>query len=478
MLNSALLTDLYELTMAYGYWKQGLANRKATFTLFYRRPPFGGSFAIAAGLQPIMEWIENFHFTQDDIAYLATLQTSQKKPLFEPDFLDYLATLKLQCDIEAIEEGTVVFPYEPLLRVQGPILHAQLLESACLNTINFQTLIATKAARLCRAAEGDPVIEFGLRRAQGVDGALAASRAAYIGGCSATSNVLAGQRFGIPVKGTQAHSWVMTFDTEREAFDAYAQSLPQDCLFLLDTYNTIEGAKHAVAIAKERLDSQLFGVRIDSGDLTKLSREVRKILDAEGLSDTKIMVSNELDECIIRDLKQQGAKIDIWGVGTSLVTGKDHPALDGVYKLTALQDAQGIWRDKIKISNQVSKITNPGILQVRRFFSTQGTAIRDMIYDVHSKPTTSTTLIDPTNPVITKAVPCNAKYRDLLIPIFQHGKRVYQSPSLTAIQDKAFQQLREFPSEIQRFLYPEPYFVGLEHSIYERKKALIQAIRE
>lgn len=472
-----LFTDLYALTMAYGYWKRGIMEREAVFTLFFRRAPFQGSFAIAAGLESAVELIENFHFSDSDLSYLASLKTQDGNPLFERGFLEYLSKLQLSCDVEAIEEGTAVFPYEPLLKVKGPILQAQLLESALLNTINFQTLIATKSSRICVAAEGDEVVEFGLRRAQGIDGALSAARAAYIGGCCGTSNTMAGKRFGIPVKGTQAHSWIMAFDEEKEAFDAYAQVMPNHCLFLIDTYNTVQGVKKAMEVVRNRPNVKMLGVRIDSGDLAQLSRRVRLLLDEGGFPDAKIMASNELDEKIIRDLKQQGAKINLWGVGTNLITAKDQPALDGVYKLTAIQDEQGKWKDKIKISEQLSKTTNPGILQVRRFWDKDGRAFADMIYDVRMPLTDHLELVNPMDSTLRQRVSDLDLAQDLLIPIFRRGVKVYDCPKLSAVRENTSLQIKKLSPEVRRFLHPQPYFVGLEQSLYDRKMGLIAEMK-
>ena len=305
----------------------------------FRRNPFGGGFTIAAGLATAVDYLQQSRFTADDTAYLAGLTGNDGRPLFEPAFLDFLCGMEPACDIDAVPEGTVVFPQEPLVRVRGPLLQAQLLETALLNIINFQTLIATKAARLVLAAQGEPVLEFGLRRAQGIDGALSASRAAYIGGCEATSNVLAGQLFDIPVRGTHAHSWVMCHDDELTAFREYARVMPNNCVFLVDTYDTLEGVRHAVDVGQElrRQGHELIGVRLDSGDLASLSIEARQILDEAGFPDAAIVASNDLDEHIVETLKQQGAKISVWGVGTRLVTGYDDPALGGVYKLSAIR---------------------------------------------------------------------------------------------------------------------------------------------
>lgn len=472
----ALLTDLYELTMAYGYWKLGMMDREAVFTLTFRRRPFHGSYAIAAGLGTAIEFIENFRFESTDLSYLENLKAPGGDPLFEKGFLDYLADFSFKGDLYAIPEGTPVFPYEPLLLVKGPILGAQLLESALLNIVNFQTIIATKASRITAAAEGDEVIEFGLRRAQGIDGALSGTRAAFIGGCRSTSNVFAGKRFGIPVKGTQAHSWIMAFDKEKEAFDAYTRVLPKNCLYLVDTYNSIEGAKNAITVAKEK-QIEMLGVRLDSGDLAKLSIQIRKLLDDAGFKDAKIMASNELDELIIRDLKKQGAKINLWGVGTNLITAKDQPALDGVYKLAAIQDEKGEWVYKIKISEQLIKTTNPGILQTRRFYDKSGKAFADMMYDMEKGFSERTQLIDPLDPTRSQVLDENCHYRDLLVPIFKRGKKVYSSPDLIAIQKNSKKELETLCPTVRRFLYPDPYFVGLEKSIYNLKMHLIEELK-
>ena len=369
--STALLTDLYQLTMAYGYWKSGRAHQQANFQLFFRKQPFDGGFSVVCGIEPALEWIENFGFNASDLEYLGTLTGADEQPLFEPGFLQYLGELKLSVDIDAMREGTVCFAQEPLMRVQGSVLQCQLLETALLNLVNFQTLIATKAARICLAAGDDGVLEFGARRAQGIDGALSASRAAFVGGCAATSNVLAGKCFGIPTRGTHAHSWVMLFDSELEAFETYADSLPNNVVFLVDTYDTLEGTRHAVEVGKKlrKHGHDLLGIRLDSGDLAYLSIEARRILDEGGFPDAKIYASNDLDEETIASLKNQGARIGVWGVGTRLVTGHDQPALGGVYKLTAMRDsADEQWQPRIKLSEQTIKISNPGILGVRRFF--------------------------------------------------------------------------------------------------------------
>ncbi len=455
METTALLTDLYELTMAQGYWSAGLSKMEGVFHLFFRKKPFGGSLAIAAGLETALELLEKFQFSSSDLSYLATLRGSHEKPLFEPRFLDELARFKLTCDIDAAPEGTPIFPYEPLLRVQGPLLQAQLLESLLLNVINFQTLIATKASRVCLAAAPDPVIEFGLRRAQGINGALSAARAAFIGGCSSTSNVMAGKLFNIPVKGTHAHSWVMAFPSEIEAFEAWGKAMPHNLVFLLDTYDTLKGAHHATQVAK-KLKLPNFGVRLDSGDFAILSQEVRKILDSSGFPHAQIMASNELDETVITDLKRQGARIDIWAVGTHLVTGQTQPALDGVYKLSAIRPSTTApWIYKLKRSEQTAKVSDPGLLQVRRMTNFSG----DVIYNMAAPHTQF-----------------NAESYDLLTPVLRNGKRVAPSRSLHEIQKYATEQQNHLKPSIRRFLNPEPYSVIYDQPLSDLKAKLLREV--
>lgn len=465
----ALLTDLYQLTMVYGYWKTGIAEREAVFHINFRKWPFKGGFGIAAGLETAIEFLNELHFSESDLAYLEKLE------LFEKPFLKFLSGFKFACDFDAMPEGTLVFPYEPIIRVKGPIWQAQLLESPMLNLINFQTLIATKSARVCLAAHPDPVIEFGMRRAQGIDGAISASRAAFIGGCESTSDVIAGKLFDIPIRGTHAHSWVMAFEDEQKAFEAFAKTRQQNSVLLIDTYDSVVGAKKAIEVAKKIKDFDFAGVRLDSGDLAKLSIEIRKLLDKAGFTKTKIMASNELDEYLIRDLKQQGAKIDVWGVGTNLVTGKEQPAIDGIYKLAAIQDEKGKWVHKLKLSEQTAKVTNPGILQVRRFFDGQF-YVHDAIYDEILGIKDPTTIIDNQDPnVQTKA---KGKYQDLLVPIFRKGKLVYNPPSLKKVQAHAKEEMKKLPPSMERFTNPQLYLAGLEKKLYEKKIELIRKYRE
>ncbi len=473
----ALLTDLYELTMAYAYWKSPVGQKEAVFNLFYRRNPFGGGFSIACGLGYAIDIVNNFRFDADDITYLAGLCGGDDRPLFEPDFLEALRSIQLRCDIDAIPEGTVVFPHEPLIRVQGPIIQCQLLETPLLNSINFQTLIATKAARVCSAAQSDPVLEFGLRRAHGIDGGLAASRAAYIGGCASTSNVLAGKLFDIPVRGTHAHSWVMAFDDELEAFEAYAEIMPNNCIFLVDTYNTLDGVRRAVQVGKKlrQRGHQLAGIRLDSGDLAYLSIHARKVLDQGGFPDAAIVGSNDLDEHIIGSLKSQGAKITAWGVGTKLSTAYDQPALGGVYKLTALRQPGEEWQYKTKISEQSIKTTTPGIQQVRRYESNDE-FIADVIYDMQIGLDDGCTMVDPMDMTRRKTIPAGTKYEDLLVPVFRDGQCVYDPPAVSEIREYASQQLAHFHAAIKRFANPHQYPVGLEKRLFDLKtEQILQA---
>lgn len=474
----ALLTDLYQLTMAYGYWKSGRAEREAVFHLFFRKAPFQSGFTIAAGLETAIDFLQAFHFTEADVQFLAGMTGNNGQPLFESGFLDYLRQLRFACDVEAVPEGTVVFPHEPLLRIQGPILQCQLLETALLNLVNFQSLIATKAARVCLATRGESVMEFGLRRAQGVDGALAASRAAYIGGCSATSNVLAGKLYGIPVKGTHAHSWVMSFDDEREAFLAYAEAMPNNCVFLVDTYDTLEGVRHAVETGKwlRERGHEMVGIRLDSGDLAWLSTEARKILDESGFPKAIIIASNDLDEHIIASLKEQGAQINVWGVGTKLITAYDQPALGGVYKLGAIRGDDGQWAYKVKLSEQSAKVSNPGIQQVRRFRSDKE-FIGDGIFNTEGAPPEPFTIVDPLDATRRKHLPPRTAYDDLLVPVFRAGKLVYPVPNLAEVRQRAQAQMGMFHAGVKRFVNPHAYPVGLELGLHEMKQQLILRAR-
>jgi nicotinate phosphoribosyltransferase len=475
----ALLTDFYQLTMAYGYWKKQMLEHQAIFHLSFRQQPFNGGYAITCGLSDAIDYLQDFKFRPDDLAYLVELRGSDGEPFFETKFLDYLQTLRFECDIDAIPEGNVAFPHEPLLRVSGSLLQAQLFETALLNIINFQTLIATKSARICLAAKGSPVMEFGLRRAHGPDGALAASRAAYIGGCVATSNVLAGKVFGIPVRGTHAHSWVMSFQTEYEAFQGYAEVMPGNCVFLVDTYDSVEGIRNAVAVGRHlrSMGKELAGIRLDSGDLNYLSTVAREILDQAGFKATQIVASNDLDEHVIASLNEQGALIDLWGVGTKLVTAFDQPALGGVYKLGAIRYGNGPWQKKVKLSEQAVKVSNPGSLQVRRF-EDQKEYLADMIYDELDGSPKERTIVDIADVTIHRRIPGSAQYRDLLVPIFRGGDLVYQRPSIHQIRDVTQAELGRFYSGVKRLLNPHIYPVGLELGLYQFKSRLMHETRK
>lgn len=423
---SALLTDLYQLTMAYGYWKADRHEYEAVFHLFFRKAPFGGDYAIACGLQQVIRYIHDFTFTEEDIAYLTTLE-SNGQPLFSQEFLEYLANFSFAVNLYAIPEGTAVQAKEPLLRVHGTMLECQILESALLNLINFPTLIATKAARICAAAQGDPVLEFGLRRAQGPDGALTASRASYIGGCAATSNVESGRVWGIPVRGTHGHSWVMSFDSEKEAFDSYAEAMPDNCILLVDTYDTVRGIERAIEVGKvlKKKGKRLNGIRLDSGDLCELSIIARNMLDAAGFEDALVVASDDLDEHKIEVLKANGAKIGLWGVGTNLVTARSQPSLGGVYKLAAIRKSGEEWKPKVKLSDTPAKSSLPGYLQVLRTIAKDGT-IQDEIFDEWEEDRTP-----------------EANQQLLLQEIFKGGHLVYLQRDLPHIREFAQEELAQ-----------------------------------
>lgn len=461
----SLLTDLYQLTMSYGYWKSGMAKQTAVFHLFFRKTPFKGNYAIAAGLQPVIEFLENFHFVESDLAYLQTLTGNDGKPLFEEAFLKFLGELKFDATIHGIPEGTLVFAHEPLLRIEANIILCQLLETPLLNMFNFQTLIATKSSRICRAAQGESVLEFGLRRAQGINGGLAASRAAYIGGCHATSNVLAGKLYDIPVKGTHAHSWVMSFGDELTAFSRYAAAMPNNCVFLVDTYDTIQGVKHAIEVGNSLRENgfEMVGIRLDSGDLAALSIAARKLLDNAGFPNAAIVASNDLDEYEMEKLKENGAKIDVWGIGTKLVTSYDQAALGGVYKLSAIQNEKKEWEYRVKLSEQIIKISNPGILQVKRFWH-EGKMMGDMIF--------SETLSENPQKMVLESEEIwenqGFSSENLLTLIFDKGKKVYETPSIHESRQNTYRNLAAFAHFGQ-----EKYAAGLAEDLYELKKSLI-----
>jgi len=479
---SALATDLYEVTMACGYWKAGVSDYDAAFHVTFRENPFAGEFTVACGLAAVVDLVREFRFRENEIEYLASQRGNDDKRLFDPGFLDYLRALRLTCDIDAPPEGTPVFPHEPLIRVCGPIIECQLLETSLLNILNFQSLIATKAARVCLAAEKDPVIEFGLRRAQGADGGLSAARAAYIGGCAGTSNLQAGNRFGIPVSGTQAHSWIMFFEDEAEAFEKYAEALPNNCVFLVDTYSSLEGVRHAIDVAKQlRKDRhEMIGIRLDSGDRVALSIEARKMLDQAGFPEAKIVCSGDLDEFAIAELKRRGAKIDIWGVGTKLTTGYPDAALGGIYKLGAVRSPGGEWKYRIKLSDETSKVSCPGLLQVRRYSDENAKFIADAIYEIDHgirEPCVIVDLAKGARREITGDTPATTA-SDLLVPIFRKGELVYQVPNIQESREHARKQLSCAPPEILKLKKACRYDVGLEGSLGQLRSTLIRRAKK
>jgi nicotinate phosphoribosyltransferase len=471
---SALTTDLYEVTMACGYWNAGVSDYEAAFHVTFRDNPFAGEFTVACGLATAIDFLHAFHFNETEIDYLASQHGNDGKPLFSSGFLEYLRDLRLTCEIDAIPEGTLIFPHEPLIRVCGPIIQCQLLETALLNILSFESPIAAKAARVCLAAENDPVIEFGLRRAQGVDGGLTAARAACVGGCAGTSNLQAGQRFGIPVSGTQAHSWIMFFESEQEAFEAYARAMPNNCIFLVDTYNSLEGVRHAIDVARQlrKNGHEMIGVRLDSGDRVALSIETRRMLDKAGFKTAKIVCSGDLDEHTIADMKRHDAKIDMWGVGTKLTTGQPDAALGGIYKLGAVRRPGGQWQYRIKVSDERAKTSCPGLLQVRRFHQPGGRFVADAIYEVDHAISEPCTIVELETEK-KRQIPAKTNYSDLLVPIFRKGELVYQAPELEVSREHTRTQLSCAPPEILRLADPRPYKIGLERSLHELRSTLI-----
>lgn len=479
-LNYELLTDLYQLTMAQGYWRSGKAEEQACFHMYFRDNPFQGGFSVACGMAQLAEMVETFTFTEEDISYLSSLKAPGGGLLFEPEFLSWLANLHLSVDIDAVYEGTIVFPNEPLVRVCGPILECQLLETALLNCVNFQTLVATKAARVCLAADA-PVAEFGLRRAQGIAGGVWASRAAVVGGCASTSNVLAGQLFNIPVSGTHAHSWVMAFEHEIDAFREYARIFPNNCVLLIDTYDVEQGLENAITVGLEMKErgEKLLGVRIDSGDLAWLAKRARKRLDEVGLEDCGIVLSNDLDEHTIRSIRGEGAKVASWGVGTKLATAYDQPSLGGVYKLSATREnAEAEWVDRIKISEQVSKLTFPGVLGIRRYVFDSGKIAGDMVYDVNSGVTEEERIVDPADDLRQKVLAGYA-FEDLLHPLARAGEAVLDEEykDAMAAQKRALEGLSSLDETQKRILNPHSYPVGLEESLHQRRRMLVAKLR-
>lgn len=465
-----MMTDLYQLTMMYGYFKHGMAGNEGVFDVFFR-PKSNITYAIAAGLQSVIDYINNLHFGPEDLAYLRSLD------LFDEPFLAYLGELRFTGEIYAVPEGTVVFPYEPLVRVRAPILQAQLIETALLTFVNHQTLIATKASRVCYAAGGGAVLEFGLRRAQGADAGIYGARAAVIGGCSSTSNVLAGEMFGIGVSGTHAHSWVMSFPDELSAFRAYADTFPKACLLLVDTYDTLRsGVPNAITVFRELRERgyEPMGIRLDSGDLAYLSKRARVMLDEAGFPQAKICASSDLDENVIRDLKMQGCRIDTWGVGTRLITSEDNPALGGVYKMAA-EVVEGRMVPKIKLSDNPAKVTNPGYKKLFRLYGPDGMAIADLIAleEETLDETKPLRIFDPEHSYKNMLVE-QFTARELLVPVFREGRQVYTSPSVAEIRAYARRELDTMWDEYRRLMQPHIYKVDLSDRLYDLKKRLIR----
>ena len=470
----ALNTDLYELTMAQGFWESGLVDSIGCFNVFFRDNPFGGGYAIACGMGQIADLVENFRFEEESINYLASIQAPGGGPMFKQGFLDYLRDFRMRVSVAAIPEGELVFPREPMVRVIGPVIDCQLLETALLNLVNFQTLVATKTARVVQAAEGHPVSDFGLRRAQGPDGGLAVARASFIGGATNTSNVLAGRIYDIPVFGTHAHSWVMAFPSEVEAFRAFAASSPKNCVFLLDTYDVHQGIQNAITVAKEMEErgERLAAIRIDSGDLAKLSKETRKAFDEAGLPYVKISVSNDLDEYTIQSLFAQGAPIDSFGVGTKLATCDPQPSLGGVYKLSATRAAgDEAWRPVMKISEQFYKRTIPGVQHIRRYFDPSGCPVADMIVVDEVEHAGSTKIVDILDPLTIYDM-SGYDYAELLVPLVEDGVRVSEPDSIRTAKTRCKDALMHLDPAVKRFLNPQTYPVGLEEGLAELRHDL------
>ncbi|MBQ7507635.1 MAG: nicotinate phosphoribosyltransferase [Lachnospiraceae bacterium] len=474
--NLTLMTDLYEMTMMQGYFKTG-NRRRAVFDTFYRRNPCDGGYSIMAGLDQVIEYIENLHFGEEDLEYLRGLK------IFDEDFLNYLSNFRFSGDIYAVPEGTLIFPREPIVKVVAPIMEAQLIETAVLNIINHQCLIATKAARVCYAARGDGVMEFGLRRAQGPDSGTYGARAAVIGGCKGTSNVLAGRLFDVPVLGTHAHSWIMSFPDEYTAFKKYAELYPSACILLVDTYDTLKsGVPNAIRVFTEMREQGIpltfYGIRMDSGDLSYLSKKIRQMLDAAGFPDAVISASNDLDEYLIQSLKLQGATITSWGVGTNLITSKDNPAFGGVYKMAAIEDENGSFIPKIKISENAEKITNPGDKTIFRIYDKDTGKIRADLIALNGESfdcEKDMTIFDPYETwKKTKLAGGSYTMRELLLPIFKDGKRCYESPSVMEIREACIKEKETIWDETKRFVNPAKIHVDLSDKLYALREELLQ----
>ena len=477
MRNLSLLTDLYQLTMLQGYFEEKQANETVIFDMFFRNNPHSGGYSVCAGLQQVIEYIEGLHFADEDISYLKTLN------LFSDRFLSYLKDFKFTGDIYAIPEGSVIFPKEPIMKIVAPIMEAQLIETALLNIINHQSLIATKASRVVFAANGDTVLEFGLRRAQGPDAGIYGARAAMIAGCFATSNVLAGQMFDVPIRGTHAHSWVMSFSDELTAFRKYANLYPNACILLVDTYDTLKsGVPNAIKVFNEMREKGIelknYGIRLDSGDLSYLSKKARQLLDNAGFKDAIISASNDLDENLISSLKLQGAKISSWGVGTNLITSKDCPAFGGVYKLSAVYESdKKAFKAKIKLSENAEKNTNPGNKKIYRIYDKDTKKIiADLICLEEETLNTSEELLlfDPLDTWKKTLLPADTYYtKELLVPVFKNGNCVYQSPSVMEIREYCKEEMDTLWEESRRLEYPHRTHVDLSQKLWDLKNSLL-----
>ncbi|MCQ2555212.1 MAG: nicotinate phosphoribosyltransferase, partial [Clostridia bacterium] len=468
--NLTMLTDFYEITMANGYLESGMEDQIAYFDMFFRKIPDKGGFAIMAGLEQVIEYLADLKFTDEDIEYLTN------KNCFCEKFLEYLRNFEFKCDVWSVKEGTPIFPYEPIMTVRGPVIQAQFVETMILLLVNHQSLIATKANRIVRAAQGRPVMEFGTRRAQGVEAAVLGARAAYIAGCVGTACTIADRDMGIKALGTMAHSWVQMFDNEYEAFKAYAKIYPQNCTLLVDTYNVLKsGVPAAIRVFKELKPSSM-GIRIDSGDISYLTKEARKMLDAEGLQDCKIVISNSLDEHIIREVILEGACIDSFGVGERLITAKSEPVFGGVYKLAAVEK-DGVITPKIKISENVEKITNPGFKHVYRIYDREtGKAKADIIalHDETIPEADGYEIFDP-NATWKRTVLSNYEVKDLRVQVFKAGKQVYTSPSVEEIKKYCKEQIDTLWGEITRFENPQEYYVDLSQNLWDLKQSLLNS---
>jgi nicotinate phosphoribosyltransferase len=470
---SAIQTDLYQLTMVGGYVRKEKKDQWANFDYFFRKIPDDGGYCVLAGLSDLIDYIRDLSFSREDLAYLDNLN------IFSTELLTYLEGFKFTGDLSAVPEGTVVFPHEPLIRVTAPLPEAQLIESTLLNIMNFQTLIATKGSRLRWAANGEPVIDFGLRRAHGPNGALMASRAAYIGGVEATSNVLAGKLYDIPVRGTHAHSWVESFPSELEAFRAYAEVYPHACLLLVDTYDTLRsGVPNAIQVGRElrKRGYELMGIRLDSGDLAYLSKEARVMLDEAGFPGAVIVASSDLDEWLLESLKRQGARVDIWGVGTRLVTSFSSPALGGVYKLTAMDENGDAMLPKIKRSDNPEKITNPGLKKVYRMYDQRERMRGDVLFlqDEEIRSGSRFRAFHPMFSHVVKSYPKGFRMKELMVPIFQKGNLVYESPSLHQIRENTLENLAQLDAAYKRFHNPHTYHVSLSSHLFKTKQRLLR----